>query len=223
MRTTGAFFGDTAHNGGFFLMDAIELTPISANTVLTRNALGNYSLNRTAAGAETYTIVSNLSSAIRKLTLYPGLNGLPFQEQFGTAAGAAGYPAAAGGLPPFTGATELVPPTAPVPKGIQVSDVVAIYQVGVVDATAASLSLNRTIFANNVAPNVVNIPVAATALPLTAAGDATGPYVVVRAVTAPVFEVTDLSDVTLEFSVTLANTGTLKAFALGFHFNYNLN
>lgn len=222
MRTQGAFFADTAHNGGWILYDAVDLTTFSSNLVLTRNAVGDYSLNRTAGGAETYIPVACFSN-LRKLTTYPGINGMPFQEHFGTAAGGAGYPAGAPGLPPFTGATQLTPATAPTPKGLQVTDVVAIYQVGVVDLTSASLSLNRTVFANNVANAITNVPISATALPLTAAGDATGPYVVTRAVTTPVFEVTDLSDLALELTVVMANTGTIRIYGLGFHVNYNYN
>lgn len=221
MRTQGAFFADTAHNGGWLFMDAQEIGPnFSANLAYTRNALADYSLNRVSAGAETYNIVANLSSALRKLTAYPGINGMPFQEQFGTAAGAAGYPAGAAGLPPFTGNTELTPPTAPTPKGIQITDVAAVYQVGVAALTSASLSLNRTTFSNNVANAIVNIPISATALSL---GTQANPYVAVRAVTAPVFEVTDLSDVTLELAIVMQNTGTLRVYGLGFHVNYNFN
>lgn len=222
-RSQGNVLQDTPLNGGWIIFDAIDLAPFSANLVLTRNALGNYSLNRTATGAEPFTPVIGLNGVLKRLTVYPGLQSMPFQEQFGTAAGAASYPAGAAGLPPFTGATNLTQPTGPPPKGIRVTAVRAIYQAGVVDLTAASLSLNRTVWANNVAPAVTNVPIAATALPLTAAGDAVGPYVVTRTVTTPVFETIDLSDLTLELAVTLANTGTIKIFGLGFLLDFNYN
>jgi hypothetical protein len=218
MRTQGLLLSDTPHTGGFLLFGAAELLTFSSNLVLTRNALGDYSYNRTASGAETYYVVFELAELKKVVS---DLNATMFQEQFGTAAGSAGYPASVAGFPPYTGATQLVQPTAPTPKGIKVTDVVAIYQPGVVSLTSASLSLNRTQFANNVANVITNMPIAATALPLTV--PSTGPYSVVRAVTTPVFETSDLSDVSLEFSFVMANTGTIRVYGLGVHMQYNYN
>lgn len=222
-NTSGAWFADTPHTGGWIVYSAVELSPFSANLVLTRNALGDYSLNRTAGGAETYRPVIGINGSIKRLNVYPDLGGTPFQVQFGTAAGGAGYPADVAGFPPFTGASQLTPATKLPDKGVRVTDVVAIYQPGVADLTAASLSLNRTVYANNVANAITNVPVSATALPLTTAGAATGPYVVTRAVTSPVFETTDLSDLLLELTVTMQNTGTIRIYALGFHVDWNYN
>jgi hypothetical protein len=218
-RTAGTLLMDSPHGGGVVFVDANTLGKYSANLVLTRNALGDYSLNRTAGGAETYNVTANLRGVYR---LTPAYNAI-MQEEFGTAAGTPGYPASAPGIPPFTGATQLVPPTAPPAKGLEVTDVFAIYQVGVADLTSAALSLNRTVFANNTANSITNLPIASTALPLTAAGDSTGPYLVTRAVTTPAFEVTDDSDLTLELQVVLANTGTIRLYGLGFHVNFNYN
>lgn len=228
MRTQGAFYADTPHNGGFIFYGANELFggfsggTISSNLALTRNAAGDYSFNRTAAGAETYIVVANLAEIKRLVETTPP-SGMPFQEQFGAAAGTAGYPAGAAGLPPFSGATQLTPPTGPTAKGLEVTDVVAIYQVGVVDLSAASLTVKRTVFANNTANTITTPAISATALPLTAAGDATGPYVVVRAVTTPSFETADLSDLAVELSVTMANTGTIRIYGIGFHVTFNFD
>src|SRR5579864_206429 len=221
--TQGNFVSDVPFAGGWIIYSAIDLTSFSPNLVLTRNALGDYSLNRAAAGAETYPAVIGINGAIKRLTVYPQLSSLPFLQQFGTGAGTAGYPKGAAGIPPFTGSSQFTPPTGPPPKGVRITDVCAVYQVGVVNLTAASLSLNRTAYANNVANSITNVPIAATALPLTAAGDATGPYFVKRAVTTPVFETVDQSDLLLELSVTLANTGTIRIYALGFHLDFNYN
>lgn len=218
MRTQGAFYADTAHQGGWVFYDATMLFPFSANLVLTRNALGDYSFNRTAAGAETYQLVAPLADVKRLIEVSTAP--LPFQEQFGTAAGGAGYPAGAPGVPPFTGATQLTPPTGAPAKGIKLRDCVAIYTVGVAALTAASLSLNRTVFANNVANAITNIPIDATALPLATQAN---PYVVVRAVTTPSFETADLSDAALELSITMQNTGTIRLYGLGFHFDFNFD
>lgn len=220
MRTQGCFYADTPHSGGFIFFGAQSIAPFSSNLVLTRNALGDYSLNRAAAGAETYHPSVTLSG-LKRLVEYPGVNNMPFQEEFGTASGTAGYPAGASGFPPYSGATQLTPATTSPAKGLKITDVVVAYSVGVVDLTAASLALERTTFANNTALVKTAVAISATALPLTAAGDSTGPYVAVRSVTTPAFETTDLSELTLEFTVTLANTGTIAVYGLGFHCQFN--
>ena len=218
-RTQGSLYSDTPHQGGFLFADALDLAPgFNANLVLTRNALGDYSLNRTAAGAETYQIVASLRD-MKRLIEVPTAP-MPFQENFGTAAGGPGFPTSVPGVPPFTGATQLVPPTGFNAKGLRVKDVVVVYQVGVAALTAASLSLNRTVFANNVANAITNVAIAATALALNTQAN---PYVQILAVTTPVFETTDLSDLTLEFAITMANTGTLRIYGLGFHADFNFN
>lgn len=218
MRTHDAFFADSPHTGGWVWAAATNLFPFSTNLVLTRNALGDYSFNRTAAGAETYQVVLDVPNLKR---LYESLAGVynPFQEQFGTAAGTPGYPAD-NGMPPFTGATQLTPLTTSPAKGMQVTDVAVVYQVGVVALSAASLSLNRTVYANNVANAITNVPISATALTLLTQAN---PYVAVRAVTTPVFETTDLAALSLEFAFTMANTGTIRVYGLGFHVNFNYN
>jgi len=219
-RTQSSYLQDTPHSTGLIWYGAGMLDKFSANLVLTRNALGDYSLNRTASGAETYQVVGTLTDLTRLLT---AASPVYFQEQFGTAAGTSGYPASVAGYPPFTGANQLVPPTGPPPKGLQVNSVVVVYQVGVADLSAASLSLNRIVYANNVANSITNVAIAATALPLTAAGDATGPYLATRAVSAPAFENTQNSNLELEFAVTMQNTGTLRIYGLGLNVSFNYN
>lgn len=220
MRTAGAFYADTPHLGGYVHFNAYDLAPFSTNLVLTRNALGDYSLNRTAAGAESYTVVAQLQGYKRIVEALTQASDLPFQNQFGTSAGTTSYPGPAAGIPPFTGATQLTPPTAQPGKGVQITDVYVVYQVGVAALTAGTLSLNRTVYANNVANAITNIPISATALTLTTQAN---PFVAVRAVTTPTFETTDTSDLTLEFGFTMQNTGTVRVYGLGFHFNFNFN
>lgn len=223
MRTQGAFYADTAHTGGWFWVPAFDISQYSANLVLTRNALGDYSLNRTAAGAETYFVTANLGAVKRLLeSLSNPYN--PFAEQFGTNTivnGAqSGWPAGPAGDPPFTGASQLTVSNTSPAKGLSVTDVAVVYQVGVVALTSATLSLNRVTYANNVANAIVNVPIAATALTLTTQAN---PYVAVRAVTTPAFETNDLSDLILEFSPVMATTGTLRVYGMGFHINFNYN
>lgn len=218
-RTQSALYSDIPHQGGWHWAPITDLTVFSANLVMTRNALGDYSLNRTAAGAETYQLVANLG-VLKRLIEVPTAP-MPFQEQFGAASGGPSqWPAGSQGLPPYTGATQLNPPTAQPAKGVRVTDVAAVYLVGVAALTAASLSLNSVVYVNNVANAITNIPINATALPLATQAN---PYVVTRAVTTPLFATSDLSDYYLELSVTLQNTGTIRLYGLGFHCDFNYN
>lgn len=185
--------GDGAHNDGVVTIGAEDLGASSSATapVLTRNAVGSWSWNRTAAGAETLFFRKAMTGIQRLGELYNAqLNGV---------AGAA--------LPA---------------KGIQLTDFFAIYSIGVVDATTATLRFGKSIFANNVALAQTDI-VAATNISKTAAGDATGPYVSVVSIPAgsQVFSTDDFSQVEIELSIVLANTGTLKVFGVGFHCNFN--
>lgn len=229
MQTKGAFFADTPHGGGWLWYSALNQFGIfsggviSANLVMTRNALGDYSFNRTAAGAETYVAVIDLAE-MKRLQVYPETalgatpaSNLPFQEQFGAAAGTAGYPAPAAGIPPFTGANQLVAPTTVPPKGIRINNIIAVYQVGVVALTSASVTIQRTVYANNVANSITAIAATGTAPTATQAN----PYVFTEAVTTPVFEVADLSALSIEFNFVMANTGTIRVYGMGVHLDFN--
>lgn len=218
MRTQGAFYADSPHFGGFLFAGASSLGNFSANLVLTRNALGDYSLNRTAAGAETYRVIMPLIDLKRIIEVSSGE--FPFAEKFGAAAGTAGYPAGAAGIPPFSGASQLTPATAQPAKGLKFVDVFVVYQVGVASLTSAALSLNRTVFADVTAPVVTNLAIDATALTLTANAN---PRLAIRTVNAPAFETTDLSDLNLEFEVVMQNTGTIRIYGLGAHVTFNYN
>jgi hypothetical protein len=217
-RTQGKFSQDTPHSGGMYFSDALSLAPFSTNLVLTRNALGDYSLNRTAAGAESYTITLSTDCIGKRIQAVPPIT--DFQEAFGNQASQGGNWVPGGaGYPPFAGnpiITNINPPA----KGIELIDVFVVYQVGVVSLTSAALSLNRTVFANAAAKTITNIPISATALTLTTNAN---PYVAVRTVTTPAFETSDLAELTMEFDVTMANTGTLRVYGLGFHYNLNFN
>ena len=67
---------DLPHTDGLYLAGAEELAKDSANLVLTRNAVGDWSLNRTAAGAETYNVRVAINELLRK-------GEIPNFQQFG--------------------------------------------------------------------------------------------------------------------------------------------
>lgn len=218
------WFCDTPHTSGWRFYDALELQgntflagALTANLALTRVAAAEYALERTAAAAETYIIAAPFANTRRLLEsenpndAYRAFRGGASQ----------GYPYNGGPpyFPPYTGATQLVPPTNVPAKGIEVTDIVVVYSLGVASLTSIAASLNETVFANNALPVVTNLPLTTTTYPLTV--PSTGPYVVVQPVTTPVFVVDDLSDLTLEVTIVLANTGTLALYGIGFHCNFN--
>ena len=67
---------DLPHVDGLYLAGAEELSKDSANLVLTRNGVGDWSLNRTALGAETYNVRVAINELLRK-------GEIPNFQQFG--------------------------------------------------------------------------------------------------------------------------------------------
>jgi len=56
-KTPGRWNADTPQSFGFLFIDATQLKPIEAGPAVARNALGDYSLNVSAAG--TYHIIAS--------------------------------------------------------------------------------------------------------------------------------------------------------------------
>lgn len=210
-RTTDRFYADVAHAGGLIKKGAIELAVISTATAptLTRNAANDYSLNRIAGGVETIQIVAGVDSVRRLIESYQAQGA--FQEAFNMAPPAPGRP-------PFTGVTQFATPTqAGPPKGIQVDDVYIVYRVGIVGLTSLALSFAEIKFGENVAVAPTVIPTTGVPLITTQAQN----HVATFPVTAPGFIVDDLSDLQAEFTIVMANTGTLRVYAVGFHTHFN--
>lgn len=211
-RTISKVSSETGHSGGLIFICAELLGKDSANLAITRNGNGDYSLNRVAAGAEVYNVWATPQSIRRTLEAYDT------QNLFG---GSVGPSPRLPLKPPMTAAQMAgqYTATAAVGKGFRIDDIFLVYSVGVVALTAGALSLRRTIFADNVAPAVTNIGIDATALPLTVQAN----RLVTRALTAPDYHVDDLSDLTGEFSFTMANTGTIRVYGIGFHVTFNFD
>lgn len=211
-RFAERLYCDKAHNGGWIFNGATKIHNTSANLALARNAQFDFSLNRVAAGAETYQVLWDGSGLRRIIESYQAEGA--FQEQFNL-----GTPGV--GSPPFTGISQFTTPTTAGPaKGIQIDNIVVVYQVGVVALTAASLAFAEAKYSNNVANVFTAIPIDATALPLLVQAN---PYVVTRAVTTPTMIVDDLSDLEIEFAFTMANTGTIRVYGIGVHCHFNFN
>ena len=211
MHDEDRFYADAAHTGGMYflgpgdMVDSLTATPV----VVTRNGAQSWSLNRTAAGAETH-FIRPANDSLRRLA-----EAIALQQQFGGSVG----PLPAPGRPPFTGASQLVPPTSssPVNKGNQILDITLAYSITVVNLTTNALTLNTATFANNTAIVGGTRTLTGTLATATQAQ----PYVTKITVNTPVFDVTDLQDVWPELQVVMANTGVYQLFGMWIHCNMN--
>lgn len=213
MRVADRFYADGVHTGGLIFIGATQLSNIGsvADAVLTRNAQGDYSLDRTAGAAETLRFAAVFPNLFR-----PVNEPVDTQQQFGGSLG----PIPVAGRPPFLDADQLVPPTTWRAAGIRIEDVVVVYEVGVVDLTSAALVLDRVAYVDITAPAVTSIPIDATALVLTTDAD---PHLETRVVTTPTLFENDNEVQIAEFEAVLANTGTLKVHGIGIHVSFNYN
>ena len=194
----GRLMSTGLHTDGLLWGSPQVLEKSSANLVLTRNGIGDWSLNRTAAGAETYYVRANLAALLMVRTgeLYNlGLFG------------------------PASSAT----PAAPA-KGIQVTDVFAVTNVGVASLTSATIRYGKVQYAlpGAAAAAIVQSDIlAATALTTLTAQAANAYLVQKQAVASPVLQVSDLAQYEIELSVVMANTGTIQIAGIGAHYNFN--
>lgn len=222
MRTQGAFYADSPHGGGFVFYGAGQLATSAAATVFpwTRNAAGDVSLNgpTPAAAGTTYFWLS--ISNIKRLVETSGYR--PFQQQFGTAAATPGWPAGAPGVPPFLDTSQLVPALTDAPKGIQVTDIFAVYSVQTAALGSATLAMYRTVYTDQTALQVTTVVAPATINAATTPA-ANAPNVDTVAVSAPVFETTDDSNLLIELALTTAATSVVRVYGMGAHLRFNFN
>ncbi len=156
------------------------------------------------------------------------------QQQYGTAASVPGPSQIAGtsgplglgaGFPPIVGAklaTLTGGVSGPIPKGVQINSVDVIYQVLTLAASAATLGLTTTKFANLTAPVVANIIALGTNGLPTAIG--AQPQVTNVPVVAPAM-ITSLTDtqVLLNVNLTAGATGTVNFYGAVLKCSFNFN
>jgi hypothetical protein len=181
-----------------------------------RNGLGDVSLNNTA-GVSTVQIWADLADYKRPYVTFPATPGQgtlltsnEFQEVFGTAAG--------GPSNPFSGgATASQFGTPPLPWGVAVIDIFAVYSVQTAALTAATLGLNRATYTENTAFTNTAV-VAATAIALTTTTGAGTPHVQKVTLAQPLnFEINDISNLNIELVITTAATSAVRVYGLGAH------
>lgn len=183
---------------------------------LTRNALGDWSLNN-GAGATTFNVIADLSIIKRPYFTFPAFPGQgtvltssEFQELFGTAAGGPGNPFSGGA----TGSQFETPAT---PWGISIVDVFAVYSVQTANLVAATIGLNRATYTENTA-FTNNAVLAATGIALTQTTSATTPHVQKVSLAQPlVYEANDSSDLAIEATFQVAGTTALRVYGIGAH------
>jgi hypothetical protein len=188
----------------------------AGNYNLVRNALGDVSLNNNA-GAATVQFWCDIADYKRPFITfqYPGISAVQpvsneFQNIFGTAAGGPSNPFSGG----LTSPQFEVPP---LPWGVAVIDIFAVYSVQTAALTAATLGLNRATFTENVAFTNTAV-IAATGVALTTTASATACHVQSVAATNPiVFETANFSNISVEFLVTAAATSAVRVYGVGMH------
>jgi hypothetical protein len=217
MRVADRFYADNPHAGGLIHVAALALGTINqAGTgplAFARTAAGDYQITVPTGGTSRIVLDLSADGALRRLIESYQAEGA-FQEGFNLAPPAPGRP-------PFTGISQFSTPTqAGPPKGIRVDDIFIEYSVtGGADLTSLTPSLNKTIYAENVAPAITNFPVTTVAAPLTQQAN---PHIARWTVNAPVFVTDDFSTLTAEFTFVVAGgTANVRAAGAHVHFNYN--
>lgn len=195
----GRLMSSAPHTDGLLLAEAgaISWSGTGATKLPVRNAKGDWSLNRTAGGAETHFFRCTLGN----------MNLIRLGES--AILGVFG-----------TGNTY----TPPQPdKGLEIIDFFAIYLVGVAALTSATLRVGKTVYSSAIAGGAfTQTDLQSQAVPAGGLTTSGGNYRYVDVpTTTPVFHKDDLGLVEIEFSPVMANTGTLQLAAIGAHVNFN--
>jgi len=208
-RSTGRWESDTGFADLVYWLGAdIWLFFATTAPTLTRAAAGNYYNAMTSS--QTVTAVAPLS-AIFQRTGYK----IADQEQFGGAYG----PGPAAGNPPFTGATQLTPLSAYIPKGIQIGDITLCYGITTANLTSQTMTLSKALFANTTAVSVTAMTLStATAL---ATLSTTNPYVTKIAVSSPAYTVADLTAMTIENTIVIPASCVYNLYGAFVHCTFN--
>jgi hypothetical protein len=198
--------------------DAIAVGSTAA-PVITRNAVGDWSLTRTSAGAETLNIAVNVTQQIlRRTGFFEDL-----QEQFGGAGISAS--AAPQGRPDTIGAMStgqwITPRTAFKLKGFKLLSVDAVYRVTVANLTTNTLRVDQTLMVNNVAPAVTAV-LAATGIPTVVQAN---PYVtnVPLPAAQQIYRISPDQELWIEMTVAIPNTSKLDFYGFDMLVEFNFN
>jgi len=196
----GRLLSDGAHVDGMLFATGGGLESSSSNLVWTRNGASDWSLNRTASGAETYYVRANLADMAFVRTGETQIIDDIIEGGFSGKA-----------MPD---------------KGLELTDVFVVWGVGVAALTSATLRFSKVQYplpgAAAAAPSATDI-LAATAVPSLVTNTNYVTQKLAIATGSQVFNKADLAEYELELAFVMANTGTIKLAGIGCHFNFNFN
>jgi len=200
----------------------------TAAPALTRNAVGDWSLTRTSAGAETLNIAANLTTALLRRTGFSE----DTQNIFGPAnPNSPAATAIAGSAQPspyrpdvigaMNTAQQIQPRTAFKLKGFKLLSIDSIYRVTVVNLTTNTIRVDQDIQVNNTAPAITAV-LAATGI---ATAVQANPYVVNTALPAnqQIYRITADQSLWIEMTVAIPNTSKLDFYGFDCLVEYNFN
>lgn len=231
--TEGRWEGNTAFPDLTLFVGADEIRATSGTATLTLNASGDLSLN--IGNSQACVFVISEAAMLRSGVYASSYD----QQQFGTAAGVAGPTAAVPntsgplglkpGFPPLTAAnmaTLGAIQRGPIPKGLQVNSVTAIYSVTGLGLTLAQIGVTQTKFTNNAALVVTNVLAkAANGLPTAIGTGAANPYSTVVPMTSPAFTIgsTAGTELLVELDLTTGASGTARLYGMSVNCSFNFN
>lgn len=192
----GRLMSSSPHIDGLIIVGTNDIDVDSTNLVKTRNAKGDWSFNRTGAGAETYNIRVTLDQLLRTGEKY--INDIFGQD------------------------SKIAAPD----KGIAIVDFFAIYSVITQPLTGATLRLGKTVYSQTAGgaafaqTDLVNATAVQTAV-TPAANQYT--FQKVAGPSPTVFHKDDLGLIEIEFVPVLQNGSVFKVAALGAHLQFNYN
>lgn len=197
-RWLGDSISDDVGNTGGAIFIAPQDFAVLTNGAVTRNAVGDVSINQASSLTGTYTFCLTAGFLRRIFGLEAGL--------------------AADG-------TNAVVGDAPIRKGIKITDVTVHYQVGTLALTSISVRIDRIKFVNNVA-NAISVVLANAANGLQIALQA-NPYSTKINIVDPIdltgYDVADNSGLYIEFSVVTPATSTFRLYGFTVHNTFNLD
>lgn len=211
-KTNGLLQMDSPMTDMKFKLGVMDIFIQAGGGTITRNAAGDISINQAAGQAGVFVIPVN--SILERIGMADYL-----QEQYGGTVGPAGVP----GVPPFTGVTQLVPPTTFTPKGIKITDVTVVELITGQPLTAHTIRVDKVAYVNNVA-NAISAILAVGANGLPTAVQA-NPYVTKVPITPAniAFNTTDNSELVIEIASTTQAGGTYRLYGVFLHGQFNFN
>lgn len=201
--------------GGFTAVVTTQATAGSAVNVAVNTSVGFTKGDNVNAGGQ-FTFITAIPDTthitLNTLTANLTVNSTIAQNVFTT-------PAGVSGPPPFTGVTQLTPPTAPRPKGIGIRAIYPIYSIAGAGLSTNTIGLTKTVFSPNAAPVVTSL-LANAANGLATATNAQ-PYLTPINFASPIpMQVTKYASYSIEWDVTTA-AGTAVLYGVFIDVNYN--